>query len=307
MIQSAPLLNRLVISLSGKDTEMFLHGLMTNSVKKIPPYTPGVTPLYTAFLNAQGRFLTDGFLVHVTPDDHHQCPFILLDIENTHAHDFLKKLKLYKLRSDVTITVLEAIDVSVCFDMPDRLAHPAWIVRDGRDGEAQTLGYRVYHPKNDPTTNHPDAQGLLALYHQKRIQAFIADGTISIAYQRGFIIEFGFQYMDAIDFQKGCYVGQELTTRMHHQHMAKRELACLEILDETFNSPMQHDQLFIQNHCIGKVLEIQGRFCLCHMFIDARPLILSNNAHHLITVQRQIDGIEQHFTYATHMSLRPMT
>jgi len=87
--------NRIIVKIEGKDKYSFLQGLITNDIHKVDTH-----PIYTAFLSAQGKFLFDFFICKVDET-------FYLTPEKIRADDFIKKLKMYKLRAAVTIELLD--------------------------------------------------------------------------------------------------------------------------------------------------------------------------------------------------------
>ena len=190
---------RRILRLTGKDTDSFLQGLITNDVQQLKD---GL--VYAALLTPQGKYLADFFLKQ-------DGNSILLDIAEELADGFEKRLAMYKLCADVTI---EATDLNL-----QRGTGPApeGALPDPRNPD---LGWRAYSPapEND---NGID-------WNEIRVQHCIPESGIELN-PDSYILESGFEALSGLDFRKGCYVGQEVTARMKHKAELRKGLRIVEI------------------------------------------------------------------------------
>lgn len=204
--QAVKLPNRAQISISGEDTISFLQELITQDVK-----TLDLDELrYGCLLTPQGKFLHDFFI-------RQEDGAILLDCEGgERAEDLLKRLKLYKLRSKVALELTDNIDVF-------QLWGKGQISEDSyADPRHKELGYRFYKKPEDTEIidfNYFD-------YH--RVGLCVPDGSRDLIVEKSTLLESHIDKLNGIDFKKGCYVGQELTARMHYRGLAKKHLYALE-------------------------------------------------------------------------------
>jgi folate-binding protein YgfZ len=187
--------DRAVIAVSGSDAEAFLQGLITNNVEKANP------AIYAALLTPQGKVMFD-FVLHRIADG------FLLDASAEQAGDLLTRLKMYKLRA--------AVDVTAC---PDLAVYAAW----GDDAPAvkpadprlPALGRRWIGARDDGAT------AAIAAYHSHRLGL----GVPNSADMGGeFLLDANGEELHAVDFRKGCFVGQEVTARMKHKAKPRRRL-----------------------------------------------------------------------------------
>lgn len=201
---------RALLALSGEDSVSFLQGLVTANVARLAPGDMA----YAALLSPQGKFLHDFFLLR-RPDD------ILVDVARERLGDLQARLALYKLRAKVLIQAPEA----------DQGVVVAWgggpvpgMVADPR---LEALGYRGIG----------DVAALMAqcaaqggrqvdatAYDAYRIALAVPDGAIDLTPDKSLIMEWGFQHLGAIDFSKGCYIGQEVTARMRYRAQIRKSL-----------------------------------------------------------------------------------
>ena len=212
-------LDRAVISVSGDDRVGFLQGLVSNDVAK----ADAGHALWAAFLTPQGKFLYDLFIVG-------QGDALLIDVEAARAEEFRKKLSLYKLRAKVAIAATELSVFAVTNAAALGLAAAPGAARAFGDGVAYTdprpvaLGARVVLASPEPLVAAGLAEGDLAAWDDARIRAGIPDGSRDMLVDRALLLENGFEELGGVDFQKGCYMGQELTARTKYRGLVKKRL-----------------------------------------------------------------------------------
>lgn len=197
--------NRGLIHIEGKDRKDFLQNLITNDLDKLTP----TNQIYACLLSPQGKFLHDFF---VREGD----GFILLDCEGgERAQDLFKKLNMYRLRADVQISVEETNDVYTVFGAPDiGLADP----------RHSDMGTRSFEKPELPEKPFEE-------WDRKRIELCIPDGSRDLIVGSSTMDEAQMDTLNAIDYKKGCYIGQELTARMHYRGLGKKHLRTV-VLDK---------------------------------------------------------------------------
>jgi folate-binding protein YgfZ len=207
----APLKSRALIAVGGPDWRGFLQGLITQDVERLRPGEAR----FGALLTPQGRLLFDLFVVgrpSSTGDD--GC---WLDVEAEHRAAFLQRLLIYRLRSKVT---LEADDtpVSILFsDHPRESGDPGgdWV----SDPRLPDLGWRGYGVTAPPGADVADE----AVREAQKL-ALGVPGPADWGTDRTYPIEANFDLLNGIDFQKGCFVGQETTSRMKRRGQVKSRM-----------------------------------------------------------------------------------
>jgi len=197
----APVEGRAILRIKGQDRLTFLQGLVTNDVNKLADQ--GI--LYAALLTPQGKFLADFFLV-AEPDA------VLLDTDASLADDLEKRLMLYRLRSKVTI---ERSDMPVTRGIGPA---PEGALRDPRHA---SLGWRVYGAAL--------SMGQAVDWDGLRVAACVPETGAELIPGESYILEQGFDRIAGVDFRKGCYVGQEVTARMHHKSDLRKGLVRVSI------------------------------------------------------------------------------
>jgi tRNA-modifying protein YgfZ len=221
-MKAALLPDRGVVKVAGDGARNFLHGLVTADILKL---TPG-TAVFAALLTPQGKIIAD-FVVVQAPSGQSGTDDgdFFLDIPRTLGASLVERLNLYKLRAKVLIE-----DLSVTQSV---LA--AW---DGSwDGSGATMPGLCYADPRLPALGlraiiPPDSAGAAAaalgatlvdggVYEAHRIALGIPRGGIDFAYSDAFPHETDMDQFGGVDFKKGCFIGQEVVSRMQHRGTAR--------------------------------------------------------------------------------------
>ena len=200
----ATLNNRAMVRVEGDDAAHFLENLVTCKVETLGKSETA----FGALLTPQGKILYDFFL-QATAEGY------TLDIDRAIAEEFAKRLGFYKLRAKVTITGPENLPVYACWDCdrPDG----SRVMQDPRHPE---MGFRVAGGEN------PD--GCEADYIAHRIALGIPEGGKDFEYGNAYPHETLMDQFGGVDFRKGCYVGQEVVSRMQHRGTTKKRIVHVE-------------------------------------------------------------------------------
>lgn len=203
--------DRLTVKISGKDRIKFLQGLLTNDINKLSAANPII---YAYFLTPQGKFYADFFIFMENNE-------VYIDLSKPRSEEIIRKLNMYKLRSDVKIEEIELEVLSIIgndFQINDSIA---MIFQDPRSIK---LGYRIYAKKNNIPSiidNHTESP---FIYEETRITNLIPDGEKDLIPDKSFPMEYGIDNFNAVDFNKGCYLGQELVSRTHYRGIVRKKL-----------------------------------------------------------------------------------
>jgi tRNA-modifying protein YgfZ len=200
---TAHLQDRAVIAVAGADARPFLQGLITNDVERLAPGKG----LYAALLTPQGKILFDFFLAEGDGA-------ILLDCAAAARDALLKRLTLYKLRSKVVLEPRDQLAVLALWDG----AAPAGAIAYA-DPRVAALGARAFIAQGEMPANVADASA----YHAHRLALGVPESA-DFGSDRMFALDADLDELHAVDFAKGCYVGQELTARMKHRGTARKRL-----------------------------------------------------------------------------------
>ncbi|KAL9577090.1 MAG: hypothetical protein Q9212_006595, partial [Teloschistes hypoglaucus] len=240
----AHLTNRALIAVFGPDAARFLQGITTNNVRDSHS-----APIYSsAFLNAKGRVLYD---VIIHPIEHpvkyfseppvkrDEGPGFLIDVDRNQVKDLHAHIRKYKIRAKIKMRLIDAGDADVWTtwgeqDNPDPGIYPAsetgfaepHRVLKYPDPRLPSLGHRIISLDGDPPPP-PCLHGPKVSpesYDVRRILHGIPQGAQQIIHGEALPQESNLDYTSAIDFRKGCYIGQELTIRTHHTGIVRKRL-----------------------------------------------------------------------------------
>ena len=206
--------DRAFITLEGEDAEAFLQNLITTNIEGLVPGEawPG------ALLTPQGKIMFD-FLISRGPDG-----FLI----ETHAGDraaLARRLMLYRLRAKVTIAT-PAHDGATAIVGEDTI--PDGAVADRRFSLSDVALFRL-PDRLDGAADDPET------YTALRIEAGAAEMHADFAAEDAFPHDVLYDKNGGLNFRKGCYVGQEVVSRMQHRGTARRRLVRLEA-SEPFNT-----------------------------------------------------------------------
>lgn len=200
---SAPLPDRGLVEVSGPDRATFLQGLVSNDVAAL-----GTDAAWAALLSPQGKWISD-FLLFEAPALAPEA--ILLDIPREDAPMVVERLSRFRLRSKVVLADRSGeIAIGAVWGEEPPMAS---LVR--RDPRLEAAGWRVYGTALD---------GDPADYDRHRLELGLPDGVRDLDRDKTVLLEAGFDELHGIAWEKGCYMGQELTARTRYRGLLKRRL-----------------------------------------------------------------------------------
>ena len=263
----APLDDRIVLRLSGADTRTFLQGLVTANVDRLT----AEHALYGALLTPQGKILFDFFLAQHGED-------IWLDCATDMAGELKKRLTFYKLRAAVEIEDMsEALAVAAVWqaDAPLGLgcgaAGSAKMLVGGTafiDPRFAEAGARLIAPADELrriTEENGYEASTADAYHAHRIRLGLADSVADIGSGEHFPHECNFDQIGGVDFRKGCFVGQEVVSRMEHRGTARKRF--LPVSFET-DAPKDGAEISGNGKAIGAITSSSGHHALGLIRLD---------------------------------------
>jgi len=216
--------DRGILAVSGPDRRSFLQGLVSNDVEKVAPSRA----VYAALLTAQGKYLHDFIMVEVGEA-------IWLDAEAARLGDLRRRLSLYRLRAKVELAERPDLAVAAVFGEGALAA----LGLSSNPGEARPLegGVVVADPRLADLGARLiiDRAGLahlgldfgradFAAYDRHRLALGVPDGSRDLVLDKSILLEAGFDELHGVDWQKGCYIGQELTARTKYRGLIKKRL-----------------------------------------------------------------------------------
>ena len=220
--------DRAVIAIAGEDRQAFLQGLISNDTAKISDQRA----IYATLLTAQGRFLFDLFIVE-------RDGRYLVDCTAARRAELVKRLSMYRLRSKVSISDAGAEWCPALLFGDGAVAAVGLGAEAGRaasfgggvayvDPRLSDLGVRLMLPRAHAREQvaalqaAEDADG--AAYHRLRIALGVPDAERDLTPEKSILLENGFEELNAIDWDKGCYMGQELTARTRYRGLVRKRL-----------------------------------------------------------------------------------
>jgi len=198
--------DRAIFSISGDDAREFLQGLVTSDVETLEENVAS----HTGLLTPQGKIMFDFFAVG--QDDGY-----LIDCAADQIDNIVKRLTFYKLRAKVNITLRPEMSVAASWGGAGEPNGDLIVTTDPRLSD---MGQRVYGPKSEL---EPHAKAQANDYHLHRIILGIPD-AIDIGNSQTFPHEANFDQLNGVSFTKGCYVGQEVVSRMQHRGTARARI-----------------------------------------------------------------------------------
>lgn len=224
--------HRATLAISGDDRFTFLQGLITNDIN----IAKNGQPLYACLLTAQGKFLHDFLII---PDGDR----LLLTPEADRLPDLKKRLTMYKLRSKV---MLEELPEHKLYHILPGAPPPPNSIKDPRHPD---LGSILV------TDAALDASAPYDQYDQHRIRLGLPDGSRDMIPEKAILLENKVDKFNGISFNKGCYLGQELTARTHYRGLVRKHLTPVSINGPvpTFDAPIN-----LGDKVVGHMRSING-------------------------------------------------
>jgi folate-binding protein YgfZ len=213
--------DRAVFRFSGPDAHKLLNDVVTGHIPSVGDGTGEVAAAW-ALLSAQGKILAEGLAGYAQDA-------LWLDVHQSVADDFFKRMKMYRLRAQVDIDDLRETH-RVGFAQDEA---PAGLRHTDRMGSID-MGWRTIAPLEATT----DWVGDDTFYQATRIGAGISHQGNDFPANDAFAHDIGLDILDGIDFAKGCYVGQEVVSRMKHRGTARRRPVVVSGIDAPAGSPV---------------------------------------------------------------------
>lgn len=266
--------DRGVLAITGEDRVKYLQGLVSNDVRLVAPDRA----IYAWFMTPQGKYLHD-FLIFETGDA------LLLDVEAGRRDDLLRRLKMYKLRSKITLEdrtgeylVAAAFDNAGAGDGAAAAFGPAGAARGAAqavaggwaavDPRTEKLGARLILPRETAAATLAGRGGTeadFADYDMLRLSLAVADGARDLVPEKSIALENGMDDLGALSWDKGCYMGQELTARTKYRGLVKKQLI---LLNYQGDAPDAGTPVALDGREAGELRSSRGGLALALMRLD---------------------------------------
>jgi len=265
-----------VLAVSGPDRRAFLQGLVSNDVDKVS----AARARWAALLTAQGRYLFDFFMIDAEDA-------IWLEAEAACLADLRRRLAVYRLRAKVALDQRPDLVVAAVFGDGALAALGLAAAEPGAarafaggfafvDPRLAALGARAIVPRPAAPSAFLDAglgAGDFAAYDRIRLELGVPDGSRDLVPEKSLLLESGFDELNGIDWDKGCYIGQELTARTRWRGLVRRRLVPVAIDGPT---PAPGAIVTADGHEVGEMRSANAGLGLALLRIEAvlsaRPL-----------------------------------
>ena len=246
--------DRAIIYVNGPDAKDFLQNLISNDINKVK----NDFSCFASLLTPQGKFLYEFIVLK------HKSGYFL-DCEKSQSNEILKQLQLYKIRSKVEILNLSNEFVVANFGYEKYLS-----IKGSKNILGFTLKYREDPIILDPRNKNLGARLIINLeklylslkkldlkndkienYYVQSHKLGIVPKNLNQLQNKLFGIECNYEELNCIDFKKGCYVGQENTTRIKLKNKLSRRLLPIEIIE---GNVLKDEKIYNNDNEIGKVL-----------------------------------------------------
>ena len=254
--------NSKFISIEGEDSSEFLQNLITNDIHNCTKDNV----IYSCLLTPQGKFLSDFFIFKV------ENKFIL----ETHAlfyENLIKKLKIYKLRSNVLISKIENIHSFIIFGDIKKDKNSIIFCEDPR---RRNIGDKLIHESSNPKILESYNQINEDEYHEILIKNLVPFSHYDLEENKSLLLENNFQNLNSISWDKGCYIGQEITARMKYRALLKKKIYTLNVIS---GFPQKDQKIKEKGIDVGKIISVKNKSLLAMMKIEFAQSKLKSNKH----------------------------
>jgi folate-binding protein YgfZ len=251
------LADRGVVAVTGADAVKFLNGMVTNEVAQLQAGEAA----HAGLLSPQGKILFDFHCVRVADG-------WLLDVAADKTGDLVKRLSLYKLRAAVEIkNVPDAFAVLALWGSNLNSPGETTGTQSFTDPRHTALGMRILADRRFAIDIASATNGMNADakdYHAHRIALGVPEGGKDYEFGDAYPHEADFDLFDGVSFKKGCYVGQEVVSRMQHKTVVRKRVVRVEgERDLTSGSDITHNGVVF-----GRVGSTDGRHALALLKLD---------------------------------------
>ncbi|XP_070494135.1 putative transferase CAF17 homolog, mitochondrial [Chironomus tepperi] len=259
------LLKRSLIRCNGTSNEAsnFLQGIITNDMKLFSEQNC----IYTLFLNKLGRILYDS-IIYKLPANVDEEKFII-ECDTAIADNLMRHLKFYRIRKKVDISLSDEHNIWFLSDSKKNIEYSNNVM-PYIDPRISDFGTRLITSKDFNLKEMlNESLGSDEDYMEHRYKLGIGEGIVDLIPEKSFPLESNCDYMKGISFQKGCYIGQELTARTYHTGVVRKRLMPL-IFEKKIVMNL-NDNVDIKNEgklSVGKLRNISGNYGLGLMRLE---------------------------------------
>ena len=269
------------ISVAGDEACAFLQSIITANVETLP--IGACRP--AALLTPQGRVLIDMMVYRPA------LSRFLIRSDMARRDDLFTRLRRYRLRQPIDLTIEPDIRLVLLLGNQDAETTAIPMIMVSSDPRSPQLGSHCL-----VEARHLPAQiGTIDRWHANRIAAGVPEGSVDLTPERALMLEAGLDRLGAVDFEKGCYVGQEVTARTHYRGLVKRRLVPLTIAGDP---PAIDSDIMWQGTVIGKsktAAALNVPITGTHGRMDAKSICLAllklSDLHNILDAPANDDGL----------------
>ena len=252
-IKKIKLDDRIIIEIIGTDTKDFLQPLITNNIDLVS----SKKSIYAALLSPQGKYIFDFFIFENSINGH-----LSIDCAKNRCAELLEKLNIYKLRYKINFNINNNISIFSIYgtDYSELELNLKEVSLEGStekinnniilvDPRNKKLGLRIYSDLSSPIEGfNKIPYGVKSDLDYIRIELSVPNPDVDLEIEKSFLIENNFEFINAIDFKKGCYVGQENTARQKYRGTAKKKLYLIRIIG---NNIINGTKIYYNERVVG--------------------------------------------------------
>lgn len=266
------------MKMTGRDVFVFLQGLITNDVRRLESSNSS-DALYSMILNVQGRVLYDVILYKLESNE----PTVLLECDSGVTSELISSLEKYKLRKKLKLSdVGDELQVSAVFSKtplnsssselpPLRFSDKKLVSILTLDPRLKTFAYRLVAPNNVAVADIVEnCERVTGVYHLNRYKVGLSEGIWDLPPGHCLPLESNLTFLNGVAFDKGCYIGQELTARTHYTGVIRKRLMPLILKSET-EVKTDASNASVENSAgkvCGKVRNVMGKYGLALLRLE---------------------------------------
>ena len=239
------------ITLEGEDSSEFLQNLITNDIHKCT----NENILYSCLLTPQGKFISDFFIFK--KDEKY-----LIETHSFFYKKLLKKINLYKLRSKVLINEITNLNSYSVFGDLKKDEGTILFTNDPRN---KNIGHKLIHEQQHLEILNDFNEIDEKKYHEILIQNTVPLSHYDLEENKSLLLENNFENLNSISWEKGCYIGQEITARMKYRALLKKRIYSLTVKK---GSPKVEQSIKENGSNYGKIISIENKSILAMLKIE---------------------------------------
>ena len=239
------------LEISGQDSVPFIQNLITNDINKCKENHF----VYSCLLTPQGKFFAD-FFIFKNKEKY------FFEVNDIFYENFLNKLNMYKLRSNINIEEIKLFYSFIIFGELEINNHYEILNFDPRNNNIgkKLIQYDPLIKFNEKIIEIDEKK-----YHEILIKNKVPYSPFDLQENKSLLLENNFDNINAISWNKGCFVGQEITARMKYRALLKKQLYALELIAGKINIG---DKIIEKGVVLGEVISKANQYIFCILKIE---------------------------------------